>query len=314
MNPQDGYISYIVNPKSGATGTKLMVGEFRQYLLGRGFEVRLVYTKSLGHARELAAESAAKTDCALVVAGGGDGTVREIAHGLVGSGKPLLILPCGTENLLASELGFDERSQTIIRAFEDGFIRPLDLGKANGQYFTSISGYGFDGSVVKRVSELRQNGHIHHLDYFWPIFRTFWAYDFPPMRVEVDGELINDGPALVFVGNISRYAVGLQILSRADYGDGLLDVCIYKCSNQARLIQQSIATVFKRHAKSDTVVYRQGRYICISSDRPIATELDGDPGPSLPVEISVMPQAVRLMVPRNAKPAGMRTRLIRMLG
>ena len=76
------------------------------------------------------------------------------------------------------------------------------------------------------------HGHIDHFDYFWPIWRTFWEYKFRPMCVEVDGEEIFDGPGLVFVGNISRYAIGLQILHYADFGDGLLDVCVYKCASQ----------------------------------------------------------------------------------
>ena len=151
--------------------------------------------------------------------------------GLEGTDKPMLIMPCGTENLLASELGFDEKAETLIKVFEEGYIRPLDLGKADGRCFTSIAGFGFDGDVVKRVNELR-HGHIHHLDYFYPIWRTFWDYKFPPIKVVCDGEEIFDGQGLVFVGNISRYAIGLQILHYADYGDGLLDVCIYKCASQ----------------------------------------------------------------------------------
>ena len=168
--------------------------------------------------------------------------------------------------------------------------------------------------MVKRVSEQRV-GHINHFDYFWPIWRTFWGYEFAPMKVQVDGEDIHDGPGLVFVGNISRYAVGLQILHHADFGDGLLDVCIYKCASRLHLVKHSMMTVLKHHVKGRDVIYRQGKNITISSsvDR-IRTEIDGDPGPVLPVEISVIPQAVNCIVPEGAKPAGMRTRIIRAIG
>jgi diacylglycerol kinase (ATP) len=189
MKPDDGYIAYIVNPKSGATGTKMMGRRFERYLIKRGFEVRATLTNSLSHACELATDAAVDYDCAMVAAAGGDGTIREVAHGLEGSDKPLLIMPSGTENLLANELGFDEKLKTLIRTFEAGYIRPLDLGNINGRCFTSITGFGFDGEVVKRVSEQR-DGHINHFDYFWPIWRTFWGYDFSPMKVEVDGEEI----------------------------------------------------------------------------------------------------------------------------
>jgi YegS/Rv2252/BmrU family lipid kinase len=314
MKPDDGYIAYIVNPKSGATSSKLTGRRFEQYLLKRGFDVRVSLTTSLENACELATDAAVEYDCAMVVVVGGDGTVREVAHGLEGSDKPLLIVPHGTENLLANELGFDEKLKTIIRTFEAEYIRPLDLGSANGRCFTSIAGFGFDGQIVKRVSEQRE-GHIDHFDYFWPIWRTFWNYKFDPMKVEVDGEEIFDGPGLVFVGNISRYALGLQVLHYADFGDGLLDVCVYKCASQLHLVKHSVMTILKQHADSSDVIYRQGKNILVSSKTDsVMTEIDGDPGPALPVQIKVIPQAVNCIVPEGAKPAGIRTRIVRAIG
>jgi diacylglycerol kinase (ATP) len=314
MKPDDGYICYVVNPKSGASSSKLVGRQFQRYLADRGFLVRLSLTTSLPHACELATDAAVDYDCAMVVVAGGDGTVREVAHGLEGSDKPLLIVPCGTENLLASELGFDEKLATIIRTFEAGCVRALDLGSANGKCFTSIAGFGFDGQVVKKVSD-RRSGHIDYFDYFWPIWRTFWNYEFEAMRVEVDGEKVFDGRGMVFVGNISRYAMGLQILHNADFGDGLLDVCAYKCGSRLHLVKHSLVTVLKQHTYGSDVVYRQGKKICVSADaRSILTEIDGDPGPALPVQIEVIPHAVNCLVPEGAKPAGIRTRIIRALG
>ncbi len=314
MKPDDGYIAYILNPKAGATSSKLIGRRFEQYLVRKGFEVRGSLTTSLTHACELATDAAVDYNCAMVVAAGGDGTIREVAHGLEGSDKPLLIIPHGTENLLANELGFDERLKTIIRTFEAGYIRPLDLGRANGRCFTSIAGFGFDGAVVKRMSEQRA-GHINHFDYVWPIWRTFWEYKFEPMCVEVDGERIFDGPGLVFVGNISRYAIGLQILHYADFGDGLLDVCVYKCASQLHLAKHSLLTILKRHANRPDVIYRQGKSISVTSrTNRVRTEVDGDPGPALPVQISVIQHAVKCIVPEGAKPAGIRTRIIRAIG
>jgi len=314
MKPDDGYISYIINPKSGASsGEKLPGWRFEEYLSGRGFDARLNLTRSLEHACELATEAAADSSCAMVVAVGGDGTIREVAHGLAGSNKPLLIVPGGTENLLANELGLDRSLQTLTLTFEAGFIRTFDLGNANGRCFTSIAGFGFDGEIVKAVSRNR-TGHINYFDYFWPIWRTFWRYRFDSMKVEVDGEQIFDGRGLVFVGNISRYAIGLNILEKAAYDDGLLDVCIYKCASRTHLVKHSAVTMFKRHARCRDVVYRQGKEITVTSDNPdLSTEIDGDPGPAVPVKINVIPKAVRLMVPEGAKPAGIRAQILRAL-
>jgi len=250
MTPEDGYIAYIVNPKSGSSSSKPIGRRFHRYLVERGFDVRVNYTTSLEHARELAANAAIGYDTALIVVVGGDGTVREVAHGLEGSDKPLLMVPHGTENMLASELGFDERVKTLIRTFEAECVRPLDLGSSNGKCFASIAGFGFDGQVVDRVHR-RRSGNINYFDYFSPIWRTFWEYKFRPMKVVVDGEEVFDGRGLVFVGNISRYAVGLKVLQNADYGDGLLDVCIYKCSSRLHLAKHAAMTVMKRHAEGE---------------------------------------------------------------
>jgi YegS/Rv2252/BmrU family lipid kinase len=301
MKPDDGYIAYIVNPKSGASSSKLTSRQFERYLVKRGFDVRASLTTSLDNACELATDAAVDYDCAMVVVVGGDGTVREVAHGLEGSDKPLLIVPGGTENLLANELGFDEKVKTILRTFEAGYIRPLDLGSANGRCFTSIIGFGFDGQIVKRVSEQR-DGHIDHFSYFGPIWRTFWTYKYAPMKVELEGEEIFNGRGLVFVGNISRYAVGLQVLHNADFGDGLLDVCIYKCASRVHLVKHSVMTVLKQHSTGRDVIYRQGKNINVSSQSSgIETEIDGDPGPDLPIQIKVIPQAVNVMVPEGAR-------------
>ena len=312
MNPNQGYISYIINPKSGSTCIDLSDRNLQRYLLGNGFDLRINRTSSLSNACELASEAASDDKCAMVVVVGGDGTIREVAHGLQGSSKPMLIVPRGTENLLANELGFDEKPDTAIKAFRDGCIRTLDLGCVNNKCFTSIAGFGFDGDIVKRVNEQRK-GHISHLDYFWPIWRTFWDYKFSSMKVNADGEDIFEGPAIVFVGNISRYAMGLDILKFADYSDGLLDICILKCAGRLHLIKHSIFVTLKQHVKTSDVIYAQAKKIKITSQSNISSQIDGDPGPELPAEIKVIPNAIKCFVPKNAKPAGIRTRIIRVL-
>jgi YegS/Rv2252/BmrU family lipid kinase len=311
MKPDDGYIAYIVNPKSGATSSRLTGRQFEEYLVKKGFDVRVSLTASLDEACEFSTDAAVDYDCAAVIAVGGDGTVREVAHGLEGSDKPLLIVPLGTENLLANELGFDEKLETVIKTFEAGYIQPLDLGSANGKCFTSIVGFGFDGQVVKRVSDQRK-GHIDYFDYFWPMWRTFWDYKFSPMKVQVDGQEIFNGHGLVFVGNISVYALGLHILRNADISDGLLDVCIYKCGSKLHLVKHSIITLLKQHLYGSDVIYQKGKDITVSTEAgDIFTQIDGDPGPALPVQLKVIPQAVNCIVPEGAKPAGIRTRIIR---
>lgn len=310
MNPQNGYISLIINTSAGASCEKLIVNKFIDYLQQKGFKTKIDYTESLSHAQELAAESAVKYDCSMVIVAGGDGTIREVVHGLEGSDKPMMLLPCGTENLLANELGYKTTLKDAIRTFEAEVYRPLDLCKANDKFFTSVGGVGFDGEIVKLV-DMQRKGNITHLHYFWPIWQTFWSYDFPKITVEVENEIVFSDRGIVIFGNISRYALGLPILQLANYGDGLLDVCIYRCSNKPVLLLNSLLTVLKSHRKSKNVIYKQCKRIKIYSDSPLKTELDGDPGPELPLEVTIIPQAVKILVPPLGKPVGMRRRIFR---
>ena len=310
MNPENGYISLIINTQAGASSNKLMVKKFIEYLQQKGFRMQIDHTESLPHAQSLAADSAVKYDCSMVIVAGGDGTIRETVHGLEGSDKPLMLLPCGTENLLANELGYKTTLKNVINVFESATMRPLDLCKANDKFFTSVGGVGFDGEVVRLVDAQRQ-GNITHLHYFWPIWQTFWGYDFPKITVEVEDKVVFSDRGIVIFGNISRYALGLPILQLANYGDGLLDVCIYRCSNKPVLILNSLMTVLKSHRKSKNVIYKQCKKIKIYSDSPMKTELDGDPGPQLPLEVTIIPQAVKILVPPQGKPVGMRRRMFR---
>jgi YegS/Rv2252/BmrU family lipid kinase len=310
MNPDTGYITLIINPRAGARSKKHLAEKFIEYLKQRNFKLQIHYTTHPNHAKEIAADVAVKYDCQLVVVAGGDGTIRETVSGLEGCDKPLMLLPCGTENLLANELGYRFDFKTAVKVFEAEIQHPLDLCKANDRFFTSVGGAGFDGDVVKLVDAQRK-GNITHLHYFKPILQSFMKYDFPKFTVEADDEIIFKGRGFAIFGSISRYAVGLPILQKADYGDGLLDICIYKCKNHIGLLYHSLMTVLKRHRKSKDVIYKQCKKLKIYSDVPMTTELDGDPGPDMPLEITILPQAVKVLIPPHSKPVGMRTRMLK---
>jgi diacylglycerol kinase (ATP) len=310
MKPENGYIFLIINTKAGPSSEKPVAKKFIEYLQQKGFQLKISHTESLPHAQTLAAEAAVKYDCSMVIVAGGDGTIREVVHGLEGSDKPLMIIPCGTENLLANELGCRTTLKNLIEAFDAQIYRPFDLCKANDKFFTSVGGVGFDGDVVKLV-DAQRHGNITHLHYFLPIWKTFWTYDFPKITVEVEDKIVFSDRGLVIFGNISRYALGIPILQAANIGDGLLDVCIYRCANRIALLQHSLMTILKNHRRSKNVVYKQCKKIKIYSESPLKTELDGDPGPDLPLEVTIIPQAVKILVPPDAKPVGMRTRMFR---
>ncbi|MBN2375936.1 MAG: diacylglycerol kinase family lipid kinase [Sedimentisphaerales bacterium] len=292
---------FIVNPKSGSSGEFSVILRLRDYLREQGHRVRVDLTQSLEHAGELALK-AAENHCDTIVVAGGDGTVRSVVEAIPGKNIPMVILPCGTENLLAQEFGIDGGLETTIATLQNGVLRSLDLGKINQRYFMAIVGVGFDAEVVRRINQFRR-GHITHGDYIWPICRTFWEYRPPHLKVIADGAMVCDEPALVFVGNISRYAVGLDILGDADCSDGRLDLTVYKYRRRRQLLAHAGRTIIKRSHLSPMVIRKKCVSVTIDNHHSgIPVQIDGDPGPNLPLEINIIPSAAKILTP--PAPAG----------
>jgi diacylglycerol kinase (ATP) len=239
---------------------------------------------------------AAGPETAAFVIVGGDGTVREAVSGPAPPEKPLWVLPTGTENLFAKELGYSANFVDFVEALASRRVACCDLAFLNGRPFLTIAGFGFDADAVVRLHNQRQ-GHIHHLSYFWPLWRTFWEHRFPSIRVVADGKEIWLGRSMVFIGNLARYALGLKILSRARWNDGLLDVCILPCTGRIQFVTRAIAIAAGRHDTSTHVIYRQCRSLRLESPSKVAVQLDGDPGGRLPATIEIAPRRIKLLLP-----------------
>lgn len=290
------HFAFIINPKSGSNLDIKAVRHLITWLRRQSCTVSVNLTRSLAHAGELAAD-ALQRPCAAIITAGGDGTVRTVVEAMAGSGTPLLIIPAGTENLLATELGIDPSFDALVKMLQRPHLKTLDLGLVNGTHFMAILGVGFDAEVIHRMNIFRA-GHITHFDYVWPICRTFWEYRFPTIRVVADGREVCDEPALVFVSNISRYSVGLGISPDADCGDGLLDLTIYRCRTHGRLLQHAFLTSIGRAHQSPFITRLRCRTATISSPNPCThVQIDGDPGPRLPIEIAVVPEAAHILTP-----------------
>ncbi len=293
----------IVNPRSGGGPKRRALAELRAQLRAAGRDFVEYRTAGPGDATQHARSVADQAEA--VVVWGGDGTVREVASGLAGSDVPVLVCPAGTENLLAKELRIPSDPRRMVEVLAAGRTDECDLGVVNGRTFLLIMGVGFDGEVVRRLATVRR-GHITHLSYFWPMWRTFWEHDFPRMHIIADGEEVFDDYGLAFVGNISRYAVGLRICSEAVYDDGLLDLVVFSCHEQTALVLHAAWTLLRRHPLKGNVIYRQFRNARIETETPVPSQTDGDIGPNTPLDISVHPGKLRLLVPPPQQTFGLR--------
>jgi len=234
-----------------------------------------------------------------VIAVGGDGTVHEVADGLAGSLLPLIVWPTGTENLFAKSFGFRAEAKSTLACLREGHQTSIDLGQANGRSFLIMAGMGFDAEVVHRLVSMR-TGHITHLTYSAPLWRTFWEHRFPHFRVYDEQTLLWRGQGMVFVGNMPRYSLGLRVIRDAICDDGLLDLCIFPCRGRLEFVGHSLRTLARRHVEHGGVLYRRLRSIHIESDERVPVQLDGEAAGWLPLDMTVRPRALRVLVPPGA--------------
>ncbi|MFI4913274.1 MAG: class IV adenylate cyclase [Sedimentisphaeraceae bacterium JB056] len=290
----NGIAHIIINPSSGSGFASSITNRIKDFLKEQSMNVRLDVIEEFSDISTFVDIASSSPDCKLVVACGGDGTIREVIQCLRGSEKPLMILPGGTENLLAHELGCDKELDTYKMMYNQQMISPLDVATVNGCCFTSVLGIGFDAEIVELLSKKR-SGNITHTDYIWPIWRAFWAHEMPEFVVIADGKEIFRGSGMMFAGNISRYATGLRILKEADFGDGLLDVCIFPCKGKQDILKYFSMTMLQIHTRAAEVVYKKCRKLQVEPlNNQILTQIDGDPGPSLPLDIQIVPSTVQV--------------------
>lgn len=289
-------VHLIINPRSGYGGQKHLLADVRAAMRAAGIGV-VEYTTTAPQDATRYAKAVGPCARAILI-WGGDGTVNEVANAVAGTDVPILPFPAGTENLLAKELRVPTDPAGVVQTILTGDVVECDVGRVNGENFLSIIGVGFDAEVIRRLSAIRR-GHISHLSYFWPLWRTFWEHDFPRLRVVADGKEIFDDHGLAFVGNISRYAVGLRVCRDARFDDGKFDLVVFTCQEQTALLLHAAWTLLRLHPLKGNVLYRKVRSVHIESDRPVPSQVDGDLGPPPPLDISIASSRIKLLVPHR---------------
>lgn len=218
-------ILFILNPVSGNRPADTEHFARCIQLNFPGADMRL--TKSAGHATELAREAAAAgTD--VVVAIGGDGTINETARGLVGTKTALAVVPRGSGNGFARELGMPLEFEEAVMRLQRGTISPCDIGRANGELFLNVAGVGLEAQIAWEFMEHGKNGARGKWPYFKLGAKTVFSYKPPVFDMIVDGKKTSAAPLTLVFANGRQYGSNFKIAPRANLGDGLLDMVAVK--------------------------------------------------------------------------------------
>jgi diacylglycerol kinase (ATP) len=243
-----------------------------------------------GLARQLAQEGHST-----IVAAGGDGTINEVVNGIAGLDVSLGILPTGTMNILACELGLPTAQlEQCWEIIQRGFTRSIDLAMANDQYFVQLAGIGLD-ALALRETDLNMRKTIGPISY---IFAAAQIIGRPAPRLEICfDERETMGGCFVLVGNGRFYGGPLSFFPNAKNDDGLLDVLVFKHQGYLDIIRYLQGVLIGNHADFADIEYRQIHSLRVISDRRVPVEIDGEVSFHTPVHFRVGPSKLRVHVP-----------------
>jgi diacylglycerol kinase (ATP) len=234
----------------------------------------------------------------LVLVWGGDGMVQRSVDALAGSGVTVGLLPAGTANLLASNLGVPAKLGPAVQVALHGKDRTIDLGTLDGEHFAVMAGAGFDATLVGGADR-RAKDRLGRLAYVRSGLRglrdgTVGA------EVSVDGRMWYSGPvSCVLFGNVGRIVGGVPAFDGADPTDGQLEVGVTTASGVLQWARTLGRITFGRSDRSPYVRTTRGRKISVKLDGPLPVELDGGArDEAKKFTVKVVPAAVTVRIPR----------------
>jgi diacylglycerol kinase (ATP) len=281
----------ILNPAARGARTQRLRAQVEA--LARG---AIICATSHSGEAEVIARHAAAEGYERIVAAGGDGTINEIVNGIAGRNVALGLLPIGTMNVFATELGLP--ANDLPRCWEiiqENRTRPVDLPSANGKHFVQLAGVGLDAQAVKETSRnfKRNFGPLSYL-----ISAAQIASRPPPLlRIESENAVTEEG-SFVLIGNGRLYGGRLPFFKQAVMDDGLLDVIVFKRLNYVDIIRYLQNVVFTPQISSPEVEYFQTTRLRVTSEESVPVEIDGELIGNCPVEFKIRAGGLRVLTPR----------------
>ena len=292
----------IANPTAGSfPHARRDYQDTLDFLKAQGWQAELWPTSGPGDARSLA-RRAVERQIAVVIAAGGDGTINEVIQELAGSETALGVLPGGTVNVWAREMGIPLANSRAREILVHGQTRRIDLGRVNGRYFLLMAGIGFDGHVTQAVEQkplkrLGVLGYILAALWFGPGYLGF------PLTLTVDdSEPVRTRALQIIVGNTRLYAGAFKFTWLARCDDGLLDLCVFHKRGLLGRLVMLLDFMLTREQRRLWVRYNTFKEVTISTSTPVAIQVDGDPAGYTPATFTVVPGVLKAIVPQELPP------------
>jgi diacylglycerol kinase (ATP) len=320
----------IYNPSGGQVVVRHELDNVAAFLNRYGWSVTLRETSKPLEATELA-RHAVNRGVRVVIAAGGDGTINEVANGLVNTDAALGVLPVGTSNSWALQMGIPALNPNLpgtpvvkmIATLEERIARPLpanyyrkvllgaarvlveghtvavDMGKLPGRYFLMWAGIGFDAASAKSVS-LKEKRALGSWAYVLSTIKSAYQYSGTDVWLNLDGKVVKVNTPFIVVSNIQLYGGMVEIGAKACVNDAKLDVCIFKGDGFFTFVKHAMKVLTHRHLQDPKVEYYQCREIVVESAHSLPVHVDGEPFTKTPVAIHTVPSSLKVIVPKTA--------------
>lgn len=284
----------IYNPLAGGGKAATVGAAVKRCLERRGLEVTVRTTHAPREALFIAEELSAHVDS--VVAVGGDGTVNEVINGLGGRDVPLGIVPAGTVNVLALELGLPFNVERACEMIVRGRTTTLDLGRVDGRRFILMVGVGLDALTIRELDP-RAKRRYRELAFVWTELRSYLRH--PPLEFSllVDGE--RHTATYAVVGNCRYYGGRFGVTTRADPTDGVFDILLHRDRGFARTAAFWAGMPLGLHIRHPDVTYLRGRNVILEAppEGNVWFQTDGELAGRLPAVVDIEAHALRVFVP-----------------
>jgi diacylglycerol kinase (ATP) len=293
------------NPGAGLTGSPLLVAVVRA-LLRAGAQITLTQPGSIAAAREEAREAVATGRYDAILAAGGDGTIRQVAASLIGTGTPLGIVPMGTGNVLAHELGVAPEARAIADMLLHGPVIDAACARANDEPFLLMAGAGFDARVIAALDH-RLKSQVGKAAYAGPMLGAL-AHPVDTLTVTVDGATLEASWAVI--SNVRHYGGNFVMARRTGIEVRGLQAILFKAKNRTVLVGQLMALAMgaldERSARHGDVEMLPCLRAQVTAHKPVPTQIDGDAFGSTPLAVEAGATELRLIVPERRSLAAAR--------
>jgi len=297
----------IVNPVAGQDNWAEKVTAAQHTFTAAGWDVTLKETAKAGDTTTFACEAVADHVDVVVVAGG-DGTVNEALQGLAGQRTTALaVLPGGTVNVWATELGAKEHESDIAQQIAQGRRHTVDVGRVNDRYFLMMASIGFDAAATATVAESGPLKRLKRLAgpvaYGIAAVRTLFHFRGRRVSLTVNGVPVSRRVLMLVIGNTRLYGGIAEITFQARADDGLLDLCVLRGRGPLDLLHRFWSVLRRQHAADSGIDYRQVQTVVVDAHHPLPIQADGEDIGTTPATFAVIPDALEVILLTDTLPS-----------